>query len=255
MTMTMHISGIIDIDIYANIRMIIALAVEYKLHLHQMDVSSAYLNSELHDEVYMKQPECFMDRKSGRPKALTPYEERNAIVAVKRNPRISAVKITNNINVEFKKNINPQTVRNVLHKAGYYGRTARHGVIKVWRRANAEMQENNLIPTVKHGGGNIMVWGCMAASGVGNLEFITDKMDKYMYLNILKKNLRPSVQKLGLDSSRFLFQQDNDPKHTSYLVREWLLYNCKQLQTPPQSPDINPIEHIWDLLKKKDSKT
>lgn len=47
---------------YATIRMVIALAAEHKMYLHQMDVSTAYLNSELADEVYMKQPQCFEDK-------------------------------------------------------------------------------------------------------------------------------------------------------------------------------------------------
>lgn len=47
---------------YATIRMIIALACEHNLHLHQLDVSSAYLNSDLHDTVYMKQPEPFVNK-------------------------------------------------------------------------------------------------------------------------------------------------------------------------------------------------
>ncbi|KAH8419574.1 hypothetical protein KR222_006966, partial [Zaprionus bogoriensis] len=71
------------------------------------------------------------------------------------------------------------------------------------------------IKTVKHGGGNVMVWGCMAASGVGNLVFIDEKMDKTVFLNILKENLMPSVHKLGLSDERWSFQQDNDPKHSS----------------------------------------
>ncbi|GBM18567.1 Transposable element Tcb1 transposase [Araneus ventricosus] len=41
------------------------------------------------------------------------------------------------------------------------------------------------------------------------------------------------------------FYQDNDPKHTPLNVRLWCLYNCPQnLKTPPQSPDLNPIEHM-----------
>jgi transposase len=59
------------------------------------------------------------------------------------------------------------------------------------------------------------------------------------------------MDKLRLRSS-FIFQQDNDPKHTSKFVKEWLIHNVpKQLHTPPQSPDMNPIENLWDEIRRK----
>ncbi|GBL64137.1 Transposable element Tcb1 transposase [Araneus ventricosus] len=60
----------------------------------------------------------------------------------------------------------------------------------VWRKPNSELEMKNLTPSVKHGGGSQMVWGCMSAVGVGNLHFIDGIMDKYMYLDILKQNLK-----------------------------------------------------------------
>jgi hypothetical protein len=53
-----------------------------------------------------------------------------------------------------------------------------------------------------------MIWGCMAANGLGNLHFIDGTVDQYKYLDILKSNLKESVQKLGL-SDNYWFQQDN----------------------------------------------
>ncbi|GFU88655.1 transposable element Tcb2 transposase [Trichonephila clavipes] len=68
------------------------------------------------------------------------------------------------------------------------------------------------------------------------------------YIDILRHNLQSSAQKLVLGTS-FVFQQDNDPKHTANLTREWLLYNSpRQLKTPPRSPDINPIKNFWHKL-------
>jgi hypothetical protein len=111
----------------------------------------------------------------------------------------------------------------------------------VWRKVNTELQKKNLVPTVKHGGGSQMVWGCMAASGVSNLTFVDGIMDKWDYMHILKQNLKQSDANLKMQLV-YKFQQDNDPKHTAEINKLWLIYNVpQQLRTPPQPPDLNQI--------------
>ncbi len=70
------------------------------------------------------------------------------------------------------------------------------GVQHVWRHPGEEYQENCALPTVKHGGGSIMVWCCMTTAGTGELRFIEGNMDSNMYCDILKQKMMPSLQKL-----------------------------------------------------------
>ena len=68
------------------------------------------------------------------------------------------------------------------------------GKKKVWRKPGASLEKKNLKPTLKFGGGSVLVWGCMSAKGVGNLVFIDGIMDKNVYLNIIQNNLAQSAR-------------------------------------------------------------
>ena len=70
------------------------------------------------------------------------------------------------------------------------------GFKTVRRRNGEEYKEKCMVPTVKHGGGSVFMWGCMSAACVGELRFIDVIMNSQMYCSILKEKMLPSLHAL-----------------------------------------------------------
>jgi hypothetical protein len=98
-----------------------------------------------------------------------------------------------------------------------------------------------------------MVWGCITATGPGPLVFVEGHIDAQKYIALLRGHLIPFMDSIPL-SRRFhtLFHQDNTPPHRAQSTLKYLQSEDIRVPVwPALSPDINPIEHVWALMKKQ----
>ncbi len=106
--------------------------------------------------------------------------------------------------------------------------------------------------TVKHPL-KVHLWGCFPKHGFGHIFMFTKNMDAKLLCDIYDKRLLPIAEEwFGKDTSTWVLQEDNDPKHTSNLARAWREeHKVVRMTWPAQSPDQNPIENIWVLVKNE----
>ena len=106
---------------------------------------------------------------------------------------------------------------------------------------------------IQMGGFSVMFWGCVSVCGIGPLVALEGSQNQHTYCEMLKNYFLPEFnaakQLYGID---FVFMQDNAPCHKTRKIKDFLEKNgIPTLEWPPQSPYMNPIENIWNIIKTR----
>ncbi|GBL74749.1 hypothetical protein AVEN_243617-1 [Araneus ventricosus] len=98
-----------------------------------------------------------------------------------------------------------------------------------------------------------MLWETFSLEALGSVVMAEQTMKAANYLNITADQLHPYMA-FVFPTGNGIFQEDNAPCHKARIIFEWFEEHTNEfhlMSCPPNSPDLNPMEHIWDVMERQ----